>query len=227
MRSLAKFFAFVLLLAFLAFLAFFRGSLHSFFSDPDRQAAEIDLANQYRLLLGENEYLRSELEETRIAVLGNIKPANVYSRYPFADRNILVIDQGSDQDIKEGMPVLAARGVLLGKVGKVSKNFSEVQTIFDPTWRSSVGIGDQEVKALLVGGAVPSLDLIESTAAVNDGDAVFNISPDFPYGLAIGQLADLRKPPAQPWFQGELAAFPDAAGAKQVLVDIGFLDSSR
>lgn len=231
MRSLAKFLALLLLLIFLAALLFLKDGFYGFFSYlGDRfglgGSPTADLAARNLELAGENEYLRSLMAEQKIKEdsSDSLRLARIYSRYPFADRSVLIINQGAAGGIREGMPVLAAKGILLGKIIKVKKSFSEVQTIFDPAWRSSVGVGSQKTKALLMGGSAPILDLIEPTAIVNDNDPVINLSPDFPYGLAVGQLINLDKPVAQPWFRGELEPFFDLIALKEVLVDVGFQD---
>jgi len=231
MRSLAKFFVSLFLVVFLASLFFFKNDFYRFFSflgenlGLDRPSAE-NLVAKNRELSAENERLRILISENEIeeSSSSSLRMARIYSRYPFADRSVLFVNQGSDNGIGKGMPVLSAKGILLGKVIKVKKSFSEIQTIFDPAWRSSVGIGSQKTKALLIGGSIPILDLIEPTAVVNNEDSVINLSPDFPYGLAIGKLIDLQKPLAQPWFKAELEPLSDISVLKEVWVDFGFKD---
>lgn len=148
----------------------------------------------------------------------NLLTVSIYSYYPFNDRSKIIINAGSVDGLKVGWPVLAAEGVLLGKITKVGKHLSEVQTIFDPTWRSTVGIGAQKVPALLNGGLTPIFDLIEPTAEIEEGMMVINLTPDFPYGLLLGRVANFKKTPAQPWISGQLDTFYNITNLNRLLV---------
>lgn len=148
----------------------------------------------------------------------NLITTDIYSYYPFNDRAKLVINAGSADGLKIGLPVLAAEGVLLGKIIRVGKHLSEVQTIFDPAWRSTVGIGAQKIPALLNGSLTPVLDLIEPTAEIKEGMTVINLTPDFPYGLLLGRVANFKKTPAQPWISGQLEPFYDLTKLNRALV---------
>lgn len=148
----------------------------------------------------------------------NLIAVDIYSRYPFNDQAKLVVNAGSADGLRTGLPVLATEGVLLGKIVRTEKHLSEIQTIFDPAWRSTVGIGPQKIQALLKGGLTSSLYLIEPTAEIAEGMAVVNLMPDFPYGLLLGRLANLKKTPAQPWISGELEPLYDLNKLNRVLV---------
>lgn len=225
MRSLTKFLAFFVLVLFLAALIFFRDSFYNLFFSFEKEPA-LDYEKLYRESSGENEYLHSLLaaKEKNDSLPTSLRSGRIYSRYPFADHSFLIVDLGSKDGIAEDMPVLAKEGLLLGRVIKTRVSFSEIQTIFDPAWRSSVGIGPQKTKALLTGGLTPNLELIEPTAIVNDGDSIANISPDFPFGLVVGKLKNLDKPLSQPWFKAELATAFDINSLKEVLIITDFKD---
>lgn len=223
MRSLAKFLAFFILILFLAALIFFRDSFYNLFFSFEKEST-LDYEKLYQELSGENEYLRSliDTQEKNDSLPASLRSARIYSRYPFADHSFLIVDLGSKDGVAEDMPVLAKEGLLLGKVIRTKDSFSEIQTIFDPAWRSSVGIGSQKTKALLTGGLTPGLELIEPTAIVNDADSIANISPDFPFGLVLGKLKNLDKPASQPWFKAELETAFDINSLKEVLIITDF-----
>jgi cell shape-determining protein MreC len=117
-----------------------------------------------------------------------LKEALVFSDYPFNNYASIAINAGSDDGIKAGMPVLSAPGVLLGKVKSVSRTQSEVETIFDPNWRSAVAFGRNRTKALLPGGPAPYLDLVPKDASSTEGDLILNLAGDFPMNLLIGKV---------------------------------------
>jgi len=121
--------------------------------------------------------------------------AQVFSRYPYNDNQSLVVDLGAKNGVKISQPVLLAENYLLGKVINVKADTSEIQTIFSPSWRSSVYIGPQKIEALLVGGRQPILQMIPAEAKINLGDEVVNASPDFPLNLFIGQITEINSQP--------------------------------
>ncbi len=195
MRSLRLFFyaLFILIVFFLLF--FYRLEILNFLN-----GLNFDYTQWQNLKL-ENEVLKSKLKilqenEKRDQIY---LVANLYSFYPFDNQGKLVIDKGEKDGLKEGSAVLVAPGVLLGKVIKVGKNLSEVETIFNPNWRLSVGIGEHKIKALLIGGDQPKLTLINKKDNPKVGDEVISLSPDFPYGLFIGRVSEIKKEEIQPW----------------------------
>jgi cell shape-determining protein MreC len=154
--------------------------------------------------------------------------ARVYSRYPFNDRRLVTIALGEKDGISEGMPVLVMRGVLLGKVKKVFGRQAEVETIFDPAWRSSVVISSEGepsalgTRALLEGGTTPILTLISRDSAVSVGAPVFNTSPEFPLKLLLGEISQVRPASDDIWLTAELNTLYNPENLSEVLVVINF-----
>lgn len=213
MKTFKGFFKAFILIALFVVLFFFRngatralsgvrGFFESFFHSADyRTFADMKL---------ENISLKKELE--RLGALEakdktKLLSARVYSRYPFSDKNIIVIDKGAVDGITEGMPVLAKQNILLGKVKSVRQFQSEVVTVFDAGWKSSVSIGTNRIKAVLYGANVPRAELIPKDAVIKIGDEVQNIAQELPIGLLMGtvnatttdekkvwQMADLETP---------------------------------
>jgi len=147
-------------------------------------------------LRAENERLRAERalsEATPPATLPSFeyRAIRIYSRYPLNDRRRLILDAGSEEGISVGMPVLMSPGVLLGSVVRVDRTRAEVETVFDPAWKSSVLIGTSSIKAVLEGGAPPRLSLIPEDAVLSLGAPVTNIAPEFPLGALWGTLASV------------------------------------
>lgn len=125
--------------------------------------------------------------------------AAVYSRYPFNDKNELVIDKGATDGIAAGMPVLAAPGILLGHVTNVRSRSSVVTTLFDPAWKSSVTIGEGRVRAVLHGANTVRLELIPKEVVIREGDEVRNVSPEYPMGLRVGVVDTVRRDDNNVW----------------------------
>lgn len=167
----------------------------------------------WKNLLKENEILKAKL-----SVLDKISQptknphkfqkitADVFSHYPFNDRNIVVINAGAADGIAVGMPVLGENDVIFGKITAVRRTQSLVQTIFDPNWKSTVSVGASKTKALFTGGAVPKIDLIPLDVKIAKGDAVFNISPELPLKYLIGTVEEISKSSDGSWMIGTISA---------------------
>ncbi|OIO36064.1 MAG: hypothetical protein AUJ72_06205 [Candidatus Omnitrophica bacterium CG1_02_46_14] len=153
-----------------------------------------------------------EMELSRVTASSTVegryhyKIAAVYSEYPYNDGGTIIIDVGSVDGITAGMPVMASEGVLLGKVTSVRRTQSEVETIFSPRWKSSVGVGNERIKAVVEGGIVPTLNLISKEAELGSGENVINLSSDYPLYAFLGTAGNARAVPNDVWQKAELTA---------------------
>ncbi len=193
-----------------AFFVFFAGENIIRFKneifEPRKQDEAINILSQKNKEL-EAEILKLQIKSPERKT--DYQQAKVYSSYPFSNKSEIVIDIGSLSGIKEGMAVTADGKNLIGKVKKVYKNISVVQTIFNPDFKIPVRIGIGEIDALYSGGlnpmlsliASPRLDISEPRSAIaspgfniNDiqiGEYVVSASKDFPYGLVLGKIRDI------------------------------------
>lgn len=164
-------------------------------------------SDEYQKIVLENESLRAEiaglqqikknLPQTQIS--GAFLPVFVYSHYPFNFKNELLVSAGASENVEIGKTAVitpnnstSSNPILVGKVEKVFENVSLVQTVFDSRFQSAVRIGKSGTSALLKGGNEPELSLIPKDAKIANGDAVYSASPDFPYGLTIGNVNNIR-----------------------------------
>ena len=187
-----------------------------FLAPPPITAGESNLAAQ-------NEKLKAELAE-----LQNIKSqlpqrhekgiqAIVYSRYPFNFHNELLVNAGTDHGVTKGNAV-TFDGMLIGKVSEVFSETSLVQTIFDEKLQFAARIGSTGIQALFKGGGLPTLSLISPTAAVKSGDIVYSAAENFPLGLPIAEIKDI-KTSSDMVFQEAILAIPyDIGRVSTVLV---------
>lgn len=168
---------------------------------------------EFREIEAENLRLRFELsqikgdfvlEEIFVEKKFDSLEAKVYSRYPWNGRGRVVINKGTSHGVEEGMVVITKTGALFGEVGSVRNHQSEVISIFDPSWRSSVSLGESETKALLRGGQFPKLEFIPTDSEAKEGDFIKNISPDFPFGLLIGKVRSLAEDEFEPWLSADI-----------------------
>ncbi|MEK7188126.1 MAG: rod shape-determining protein MreC [Patescibacteria group bacterium] len=157
------------------------------------------------LLRAENSYLRAELVKKSAifslpATPFNTVLANVYSRYPINFKHELIIDKGIRDHVREGsVVVVPIRGEDGGQklffVGSVSSTFltkSSVHTLFDYRFKSAVQMGSGKISGLIVGGLNPTITLIPKDAKLSPGDVVLGTASDFPYGIMLGRVKDIR-----------------------------------
>ncbi|MDP3725001.1 MAG: rod shape-determining protein MreC [Nanoarchaeota archaeon] len=209
MRSFGIYIVFCfLLLAFFLFVFFYRGIARGVFSGSDFFSDIISSrgdALRVRALQAENARLKEEVFRLESTSRAKTPPdekevflAGVYSRYPFLDKQSIIIDFGSREGALPGMPVLAGESFLIGEIVSTSKKQSEVRTIFDARWVGSVFVRLSSspgvtARGVLKGGAVPRVELISSEFPLREGDVVVNASEKFPFALPIGVLLEPKK----------------------------------
>ena len=130
-------------------------------------------------------------------------PAFVYSRYPFNFKNEIMVNAGQKQGIVVGEAVVVSNStssldgrnqnfIFIGKVKNVFEDAALIQTVFDSGFRLAVRIGKAGIDSLLVGGVDPTLTLIPKNAEINSGEAVYSVGADFPYGIPMGEVGEIK-----------------------------------
>ncbi|MEK9177338.1 MAG: rod shape-determining protein MreC, partial [Patescibacteria group bacterium] len=194
-------------------------SLRDFARGSDKDAEILALQSENQRLRNELAYVGEEAKrpaEDRY----RYKIAEVHSRYPFNDQSAVFLSLGSLDGVREGMPVFVEKGVLLGKIKKVARTQSEVETILSPQWKTSVAVGEKKVKAVYAGGVPPELDLIPKDAALAPGDLVISIAPDLPLGTLLGKVKEAGGETYDVWQKAEVEPlfFPESFQTVLVLV---------
>lgn len=174
----------------------------------------------------ENESLKQQIASLQVVREKrgqyHYKIARVYSQYPFNDAGSIIIDIGSDEGIKIGMPVMIKEGILLGKVKNVKRTQSEVETIFSPEWKTSVNIGKNMTKAVLNGGPTPNVDLIPIDSDVSFGDEIINNTSNFPMGAIFGMVSEINKNANDVWKKSSMKTPYKIEFLNTVLVIVDF-----
>ncbi len=117
--------------------------------------------------------------------------AKVFSTYPFNIKNEITVNAGEKQGVKLGTIATIGDNILVGQIIKVFDNASIIQTIFDPNLELPVRIGKEEINGMLQAGAEPKVILIEKPVGV--GDVVYSAVAEFPYGLKIGEITQIKE----------------------------------
>lgn len=188
---------FLLLLAFFLLLdkRFFLDSKLNFTSFLNGLPGDLSktgyLEGRITELEKENKNLKFQLLSDKLKRAGTVK---VYSAYPFGNRGEIAIAAGNS-DVKAGDVITYGTNVLVGKVAKVFESHSVVTTIFNPSWRAPVRIGEHEVDALMQGGNELTITLIPQDAEIQEGELVTTAGVDLPYGLGIGVVRNIKSAP--------------------------------
>jgi len=166
--------------------------LADFFIKKERSFDEVLRLKQ------ENENLRAQIQLLKFNGQNSIFNTNfitakVFSTYPFNIKNKITINAGEKQGIKKSMVATVGENILLGQVTDVFENFSVIQTIFDPAWQLPVRIGKEEINGLFKAGNEPKVILIEKEKQIQTDDIVYSASQEFPYGLKIGEVAEIKE----------------------------------
>lgn len=196
-----------LLLLLLAFLfssdRFLNSKLHliSLLNHLPQNLSETENSRRITELEKENRNLRFQLLNQKLEKAGVVK---VYSAYPFSNRGELAIAAGLADGIKIGDVVTYGNNIIVGKITKVFDSSSVVTTIFNPSWKSAVRIGEHEIDALLQGGNELTVTLIPIESEVHDGELVITASQDIPYGLGMGTIKNIRTAPGNAFKEATL-----------------------
>jgi rod shape-determining protein MreC len=181
------------------------------------QAQVIDLQQQARevqmlsTLLGfvranpENEYVSA-------AVIG--VDASPFLRY-------VIINRGSDDGLRRGMPVVTHQG-LVGRIASVLPNAARVQLITDSSSRINVLLQKSGAEAALYGSLTGDISLqsIPQDAEVNVGDVIITsgLGGDYPSDLIVGQVSGVRRRPSDLFQTASVQPVVDFSALKVVLV---------
>ena len=199
-----------------------------------RQAnAELSAENadlQTRLLaleqqVSEIELLSALLDFARARPENAYQAAAVIGQDPSPFLRYVVINRGSDDGIRRGMPVVSQQG-LVGRVAQVSAAAARVELITDPAVRVSVELEPSGVDGVLTGSISGDLtmDLIPQDAAVEPGDLVFTsgIGGAYPSNILIGQVTNVRQEATALFQNASVQAIVDFSRLEIVLVIVNF-----
>lgn len=130
------------------------------------------------LSLNQGDY-KNNLPEILTCPSFSLQRVSIISRPPQSPYDILIIDAGSDNGVRAGMPVTAYGNVLLGYVAEVFPTISKVKLISFSNEETSVliesaGTGTSTaVSAIAVGRGGENLEIkLPSSIAINSGDQV-------------------------------------------------------
>lgn len=199
---------------------------HRTFDEYRRLKEEVDVLNAriigLKEVIKENARLEKLLKFKRNLVYSSVA-ANVVGRSPSLWNSLMVIDKGSVEGLKQGMPVVNASGVV-GKLTEVGENTSKVMLLTDPQFSVAALVQRPRESSVISGTlqGVCRMRYINENAQVRVGDKVVTskLSSFFPEGLMIGEIIQVRKSSNDPSPEALVEPAVSVSQIEEVLVII-------
>jgi len=175
--------------------------------------------------VNETEILAALVDFSRSNPESTYKAASVIGRDPSPFLHYIIINRGSNDDIRRGMPVITNQG-LVGRVDAVIADAARVQLITDPASAVNVYLQSADTSAILAGSVTGdvSLDLISQNVTVESGDLILTsgLGGGYPADLIIGQVVTLRSLEFELFQQATVQPAVDFSRLEIVLVITNF-----
>ena len=145
--------------------------------------------------LSETSILQALVDFARVNPENRYVAARVIGRDPSPFLQYVLINRGSDDGLRRGMPVVTSQG-LVGRVAAVTAGAARVQLITDTASAVNVRLEPSGAQAVLQGSATGdlSLDMIPQEASVQIGELVLTsgLGGNYPADIVVGQVTNLR-----------------------------------
>lgn len=143
---------------------------------------------------------------------------------PYSD--IFIIDKGSKDGVMSEMPVLALIGEnglgLVGQVVEVSRNWSKVLLLTDPSFAVDVKVLSKGERGILKGRGESTcvLEFLPLYSQAKPGDILITSGQDllFPQGIIVGTILNLNKDPQGLFKRAEVRPWVDLYNISLVVV---------
>jgi len=151
--------------------------------------------------------------------------ASIIGRDPSPFLYYVIINRGSDDGLRRGMPVVSSQG-LVGRVAAVTANAARVQLITDPGMAVNIRLQGSGAEAVLQGSITGELTLtsIPQEAEVQTGDLVLTsgLGGNYPPNILIGQVSGVRQSPVELFQTASIQPIVDFSQLDIVLVIVNF-----
>jgi rod shape-determining protein MreC len=179
--------------------------------------------------------LQEQLSETNVlSALVDFARANPENRYqaaaviardPSPFLQYVIINRGSDDGMRKGMPVVTQQG-LIGRIAAVTAVAARVQLITDPASTVNVRLEPSGAQAILQGQLTGEifLDMIPQEAQVQAGDLVLTsgLGGGYPPNILIGQVTSIRSRDQDIFQRASIQPVADFSRINIVLVIVNF-----
>jgi rod shape-determining protein MreC len=173
----------------------------------------------------ELEVLSALLDFARTHAENEYKTAAVIGRDISPFLHYIIINRGSDDGLRRGMPVVSSQG-LVGRVAAVTAGGARAQLISDPDTAINVRIQPSGAEALLQGSITGDLtvEAIPQDAKIQNGDLVLTsgLGGNYPPDILIGQISGVRQRPVELFQSATVEPVVDFSLLEIVLVIVNF-----
>jgi rod shape-determining protein MreC len=185
------------------------------------QSEIIDLKQQ----LSQTRILQALVDFARVNPENRYIAAQVIGRDPSPFLQYVLINRGSDDGLRRGMPVVTSQG-LVGRVAAVTAGAARIQLITDAGSAVNVRVEPSGAQAVLLGSATGdlSLDMIPQNAQVQIGDLVLTsgLGGNYPADIVVGQITNLRSRDTDLFQRASVQPAVDFSQLSIVLIIINF-----
>ena len=173
----------------------------------------------------ETEVLAALVDFSRANPESSYKAASVIGRDPSPFLHYVIINRGSDDGLRRGMPVVTDQG-LVGRVAAVTADAARVQLITDPAMQVNVTIQPSKAEAVLAGSLTGdiSMDMIPQDAGIATGDLVLTsgLGGNYVPNILVGQVTGIRQRDFDLFQQASVQPVVDFSDLRIVLVITNF-----
>jgi rod shape-determining protein MreC len=185
------------------------------------QAQVIDLQNK----VAETDTLAALVDFSRSNPTNTYKAAAVIGRDPSPFLHYVIINRGSNDGIRRGMPVVTNQG-LVGRVDAVIGGAARVELITDPSSVVSVFLQNSGADALLKGSVSGdlNLDMLSQDVKIQTGDVALTsgLGGEYPPDLLVGQVSNVRKRESDLFQEASVQPVVDFSRLEIILVIVNF-----
>lgn len=181
------------------------------------QAQIIDLQQQ----LSQREYESALLGYAKAHTENRYSAAEIIGRDPSPFLHYVIINRGSDDGIRHGMPVVTEQG-LIGRISDVNSSAARVQLITDPSSAVNVRLQASQKDAILTGSVTGDLtiDTVPQDVKIPTGDVVLTsgLGGMYPSNLLVGQVVSTHQKQNDLFQTASVQPVVDFSAIKMVLV---------
>ena len=175
--------------------------------------------------LVEADVLYSLLDYARSRPADEYLAAAVIGRDTSPFLQYIIIDHGSDDGVRYGMPVVTQQG-LVGRIDAVTASASRVQLISDVKSSINVTIQSQDEDALIQGSITGdiTLEMVDQSVAMQEGDILLTsgLGGNYPSDILVGQIVDVQKTENELFQTAFVQPVVDFSSLRAVLVITNF-----
>jgi rod shape-determining protein MreC len=180
---------------------------------------------QLQQQLKDTEVLYALLKFARARPNDTYVAASVIGRDPSPFLRYIMIDKGSDDGLRHGMPVVTVEG-LVGRVDAVISNAARIQLVNDPGSVINVLISSTRAEAVLTGAVTGDvqLEMVPLDIVLKPGEVIITsaLGGSYPAGILVGQVVGVRRLETELFQTASVQPVVDYNNLRAVLVVTNF-----